>query len=170
MRAIPIMLGALLISTAAIFALEILEPSMLVHLKITEAQVQVRLLREAVLHYRSSFGALPPTLDQLAISGFMVRLPNDRWGNHYIYRQTESQDGFVVYSPGIDAIDQNGEGDDVINGEKKYDCDVYGVNCPLSPIEWAKLLSILLFVLSFAALAVTGVVGVCRLCFGRDAT
>ena len=72
MRAIPITLGALLVSTVAIFALETLEPSMIVDLKITEIQFQARLLREAVLHYKSSFGGLPETLDKLVSSGVMA--------------------------------------------------------------------------------------------------
>ena len=170
MRALSVTLSALFVSPVVIVALEKLEPSMIVDLKVTGVQFQARFLREAVLHYRTSFGALPTTLDQLVSSDVIVRLPKDSWGNRYIYRQTASQDGFVVYSPGIDTIDQNGGGDDVITGEKKYDCDIYGANCPLSPIEWAKLLSTLLFALSFAALVIIFVTRLYRSRFTRDAT
>ena len=81
-----------------------------------------------------------------------------------------SEDGFVVYSPGIDAIDQNGGGDDVITDEKDYECDVYGINCPLSPVEWGKLLSACLFVLSIAALMAILVIRLIRWCIIRNAT
>ena len=170
MRALSMTFGALLTSITIFIILEVAEPSMIVDHEVTSVQLEVRTLREAVIHYRASFGELPVSLDQLLSSGVIERLPKDRWGNRYIYRRTEAQHGFVVYSSGIDAIDQNGKGDDVITDEKNYGCSNYGINCPLTPFEWGKLLSVLFFVLSIVGLAVLTVIRITRWRKARKAT
>jgi hypothetical protein len=35
----------------------------------------------------------------------------------------------MVYSIGVDAIDSGGAGDDVVEFEKEYLCEAYGMNC-----------------------------------------
>lgn len=62
------------------------------------------------------------------------RVPSDPWGNTYAYAFRAGHAKPLVYSIGVNGIDEAGEGDDVIGPSKKYPCDVYGVDCGFTPL------------------------------------
>ncbi|MEK8035019.1 type II secretion system protein GspG [Ideonella sp. DXS29W] len=149
--------GSLALSFAAVVAFELISPSFIYEgdHKLRSAQTDLRILSGTVLSYRSKHGSLPDSLDQLATAGMVEKVPPDPWGGRYIYRRVDGGQGFQMYSAGIDTIDQRGQGDDIVTGEKEYKCDTYGSNCPLSPFEAARDALQLLFLIS--AITVVGV-------------
>jgi hypothetical protein len=128
---------------AALAVVEVFAPSVIIDLKIDGAILDLRNLHQAVLLYRSQSGAAPASLKELVASGIVQQVPSDPWGHEPILRHVGPNDGFVVYSVGADGVDQLGGGDDVITGPKKYECGVYGIDCPLPAVEWVRFVSFL---------------------------
>jgi general secretion pathway protein G len=92
-----------------VFALGALEES-----QIKEANIEVGNLSSMVEQYmlKGSPPKLPETLDQLAEGRNPItkKVPQDPWGNDYVYRKTGSRD-FELFSVGPDG--QEGTEDDV---------------------------------------------------------
>jgi hypothetical protein len=164
--------GTLAASFAAVVAFEVVSPSVIYEgdHKLRGAQTALRILSEAVRSYRAEHSSLPGSLDQLTGSGAFEKIPTDPWGGTYIYRHGEDGEDFEVYSSGIDAIDQGGLGDDVVTGDKEYQCKPYGASCPLPPLEAARLVCQLLFLLSVATSAGLLVALLSHRAFGKRAT
>jgi general secretion pathway protein G len=154
MRALPTALGTLAVSFAGLVALEIASP-MVSHgpeSRYYATRADLRNLHQAVLLFQRQRGSPPSSLEQLVQFGLLERLPADPWGNSYAYQQNGHGSNFFLYSPGADAMDQRGEGDDIAELEKGSECELYRANC-LEPqlANTARLASALLFVLSAAA-------------------
>jgi len=100
------------------------------HLKITKTFSDLDAIRTGVGRFRDQYQRYPSTAEGLAVlaPGFFVRVSNDPWGNPYVYRSSAAEH-FVVYSTGVDGIDEGGAGDDVTTSDKEYECSTYGVNC-----------------------------------------
>jgi hypothetical protein len=62
------------------------------------------------------------------------RLPMDPWGNAYAYAFELHRSKPLVYSIGVNGIDERGGGDDVVGPSKNYSCEVYGVDCGFNPL------------------------------------
>jgi hypothetical protein len=105
----------------------------------------------ALDRYRKEKGTFPTEEQGLRplVGEYFRELPVDPWGSNYIYRLNGAQ--FVLYSPGLNKIDEGGAGDDIILGPKKYRCEEYGVNCP-KPCETVQMASILFFPLCLISL------------------
>lgn len=72
----------------------------------------------------------------------------DPWGNKYKI----SSDRKFVYSFGADQVDNSGEGDDITDHEKVYDCETYGVDCNYPNIYTVFLVSTLFFCVVLCAI------------------
>lgn len=75
----------------------------------------IRALESAVLMYFEDNNVLPENLDKLTEKPkYMNNIPNDPWGNQYIYKVKlpKSKNGFKVYSIGQNSIDEECQGDD----------------------------------------------------------
>ncbi|MCK5225214.1 MAG: hypothetical protein KAQ89_00700 [Planctomycetes bacterium] len=82
--------------------------------KITElsyrikADVQATSIVIAILRYKKDNGDYPENLEQLVKSGYLKELPIDPWSEEpLIYKKTE--DDFMLYSVGLNFIDDGGE-------------------------------------------------------------
>ena len=149
LRASGVFAAAVLVLVAA----EIHTPSRIEHRKIDYAKHSMPDLHAAVGLYKVEKGKLPLSLREVLDSGYLVGgFPVDPWGSAYIYRLDSSAQGFALYSAGADRIDQGGEGDDVIRGEKEYSCDVYRVNCPVPTNTLVKVGALVVGLLSFLAM------------------
>ncbi len=66
----------------------------------------------------------------------------DPWGQPFRYRTTSESRGFIVYSVGINGIDEHGAGDDVTDSTKRYRCEDYRHNCDRN-VHFAAILAML---------------------------
>jgi type II secretion system protein G len=107
----------------------------IVDLKITKAQQDLGAINAALGAYKSRHGDFPTESEGLSAltagrEPIVFHIPQDPWGNSYVYHYVPGANSFALYSPGIDHRDEGGGGDDVILGPKRYLCADYGVNCP----------------------------------------
>ncbi len=106
----------------------------------------------------------PSSLTELestgSMRGYLKKVSRDPWGGDYVYRRVS--DGYLIYSPGRDGKDDSGGGDDVVKEDKEYTCESYGVGRPKTPIELAKLVSLIVVVASFV-----GIFGLSMMLFFR---
>ncbi len=72
------------------------------------AQVQATPLIIAVHRYNKDFGCLPDNLNKLEKAGYIKKLPVDPYADSPLkYQKTD--DGFTVYSMGLNFVDDNGQ-------------------------------------------------------------
>jgi len=106
-----------------------------------QARVEIQTLRWALESFRGDYGrfpsdqegldALPHPPDEDHGPYIKKRVPpKDPWDRAYIYRSSPTGDRFTLYSSGRNGVDEQGEGDDIVSGQKKYACEEYGVGCP----------------------------------------
>lgn len=84
---------------------------------------------------------------------YMREIPQDSWGEPYIYELNSSGTDFLVYSSGPNRILESGLGDDIIGGEKEYACELYSECTKFSEYVWfgatiSALISLLLLIVS----------------------
>lgn len=130
----------------------------IVDLKITKAQQDLGSIETALGMYKAKHGDFPSEADGLAAltgpGGPLFRLSKDPWGNDYLYRRVAGVHSYLLYSPGVNHLDEGGLGDDVILGPKKYRCSDYGVNCPRTAGQLGALIALLLASISLVVGAV----------------
>jgi general secretion pathway protein G len=90
--------------------------------RVKKAEADIALLEQAAEMYRLSKLDYPSTSDglqALVAEGYVKRLPDDPWGNAYLYA-APGRDGrsFDIYSHGADGR-EGGEGDDADLGNWK---------------------------------------------------
>jgi hypothetical protein len=107
--------------------------------------------------YRKEHGSYPERLEQLPLD----HLPTDPWGTAYVYERSGTNQ-YVLRSAGANAIDENGEGDDITTWPKHYDCATYGVNCSPDLVDIARLVPLVTALASAAALLGLGALAVRR--------
>jgi general secretion pathway protein G len=84
--------------------------------------------------------------------GFFLRVSRDPWGNEYVYRA--DQGSFVLYSIGVDARDDGGDGDDVKSSKKGFEYSKCRVDCGIDLMEAkAFVLPVLLLASALVGLA-----------------
>ena len=133
----------------------------IVDLKITKAFSDLSSIQTGLNLYALKEHRYPTDTEGLnaLVPAVLLREGNDPWGTPYVYR---SQGRFyVLYSAGADGEDNRGEGDDVTDSSKKYECDVYGVNCPPDGRLIAAWVALAVFLFS----AVVGLLGGARWMF-----
>jgi len=118
----------------------------IVDLQINKAFSDLAAFRAALSNFEMRHHRYPTEAEGLEVlkPDFLKRVSRDPWGNSYVYRSKTSAT-CLVYSIGVDGIDQGGEGDDVTSHEKKYDYATYGVGFRLGASDIAVYLA--LFVL-----------------------
>jgi hypothetical protein len=127
----------------------------IVDLRITQAHQDLGTLQFAIDNYKAKHGRLPTESDGLtAVIGPSFHQPIDPWGQPYVYRRADGTDSYLIYSRGLDGVDDRGLGDDVMTGAKTYKCADYGVNCFPAPRDIVMWLGLLVF----AASLVVGIV------------
>src|SRR5689334_6832858 len=104
---------------------------------------EVQWLREQVKVFRDRNGAVPDNdvgLHALlkTTPPLLEKVPPDVWGNLYVYKQSSSGEGFVVYSVGLNGVDEDGAGDDITGPGKSYSCAEYEVDCPLKQSDFLR--------------------------------
>ena len=116
-------------------------PPLIVDLKIDKVRLgQIPMLTRTLEAFRDDYGRLPT--EQEGLSALLRppgnesdpyfkkgQLPIDPWGGSYVYHPAEDGRHFSLYSPGRNGIDEHGGGDDVVNWDKTYTCEEYGVGC-----------------------------------------
>jgi len=121
-------------ATSLVIAIVVAASGSIVALTISDAFQDLRVLKQALVIYQSKNGSLPDELtaleDQPGKPGILPKLRPDPWGNQYIYRRVPSSLGYLLYSTGVDGVDDSGQGDDVTDSPKQYSCADYGMNCP----------------------------------------
>lgn len=137
-----ILIATLCTSAAILVALEVGSPTVAdgpgSGNQLRTAQADLRILHKLVLLHRQTHKALPKSLIELG--GTRVLL--DPWGQPYAFERVAAGDGFMVYSIGRDGTAQAGAGDDVVIGDKNYDCKAYNLTCSPSPSYIAKALCV----------------------------
>jgi general secretion pathway protein G len=92
----------------------------LVNSKTTAAHQRLRVVRQALEHYKADHGRYPGTeeglsvlIDASPVGRYLVGRAalDDPWGHQYVYRNT--QDPLVLYSVGPNGVDEGGKGDDI---------------------------------------------------------
>ena len=124
----------------------------------------IRSLSAMIDLYRNDFNQLPSQnigFESLVNNEknikYLKKLPIDRWGTKYIYKV--SNNIFKIYSAGPDKIDNNGMKDDVILGNKSYDCETYhdcltAKDYISNTFEVIALVSLFLLLLSFLYISI----------------
>lgn len=78
--------------------------------------------------FRLERGSLPPSLSALEPE-YIRKLPDDGWGNAFVYRVFPGNTGYLLYSRGRNGIDESGGGDDITTEWKKFTCEQYEEVC-----------------------------------------
>jgi hypothetical protein len=74
----------------------------------SKAETEATLTIIAILRYRQDTGNYPERLDELITAGYLKEMPMDPWSDRpLVYRKTE--DGFTLYSVGLNFIDDGGK-------------------------------------------------------------
>ncbi len=108
--------------------------------RLHKAKTTLQIFQEAIEIYKKSQGKYPTTEEGLQsltesvgeLEFIIKRIPSDPWGSYYHYsnppliHQSEEYD---LYSYGINGIDEQGQGDDIVLWEKEYGCKAYGQYC-----------------------------------------
>lgn len=106
---------------------------------ITKARQDIKAIELGVQLFRNDNGRLPTEAEGLMFllekpasanmenwRPILDRLPDDPWGNEYLYRVTpNSGKEFEIYSIGPNGIDDGKIYDDVFLDKKGYDCELY---------------------------------------------
>jgi general secretion pathway protein G len=100
-------------------------------MRLKKALADLDALQQALSFYKKDHGDFPSQDAGLsALAGYIAHIPRDPWQGSYIYRRGEKSDGYLLYSAGVNGVDENGGGDDVTWPSKRYSCKDYGINCP----------------------------------------
>jgi general secretion pathway protein G len=121
--------------------------------------------RYTVGRYPTEAEGLGALLNPTSVGGpYLRRPPTDPWGNAYVYRLSPQGDTFSLYSRGRNGVDEEGGGDDVVNGMKAYTCEEYHVGChrACKATQIAAVVGLLLWI---AGLGLSTVVLVARWCW-----
>lgn len=78
--------------------------------------------------FRLERDSLPPSLNALEPE-YVRKLPDDGWGNAFVYRVLPGSAGYLLYSRGRNGIDESGGGDDITTEWKKFTCEQYEEVC-----------------------------------------
>lgn len=80
-------------------------------------KADIKLLGLALQAFHRDMGRYPEEQEMpLALTGkaYLDKWPKDGWGHAYRYRKTSgTPHPFMLYSPGPNGIDENGDGDDI---------------------------------------------------------
>jgi len=87
--------------------------------RITRVQADMKTLEDAIAHFQMDKGRYPESLEELVQEGILQALPQDPWGNAYVYEQTDdTTPPYTITCYGADGR-AGGEGDnkDLTNHE-----------------------------------------------------
>jgi len=125
-----------LAASLLVAAIEVIQPSVLVDRKIDEVRYgDLPAIAQALEIYKQKHGTLPtesegvPALAESSGArgeSILPKVPKDPWFHDYVYRRTAPGKGYVIYSIGRNGVDESGNGDDIVEGPKKYSCAEYG--------------------------------------------
>ncbi len=131
-------------------------PLLIIDLKIDKVRRgQIPIITDALAAFRADYGRLPTEQEGLSAllnppgnesHPYFRKLPIDPWGGSYIYHPVGDGEHFSLYSLGRNGVDEHGGGDDVVNWEKNYTCEDYGVGCR-RPCEIAQASALVALVL-----------------------
>lgn len=127
----------------SLFIIETIEPSRISHPRIVVAFSDLEQLRHAIELYKDDHSTQPPhsvgleaLLPTDSNPGYLMSVPRDPWGNEYLYLTSRD---YLVYSRGLNGIDERGSGDDVTVPDKEYSCQEYGIGCPVEPVAVLRI-------------------------------
>lgn len=130
--------SALLISIGVVVATENTCRSYLASSRLQYTRLDLEQLESVLALYRKEKGALPESLKLLSSNSYLKQsVTADGWGNPYVYRLVAESRNYVLYSRGVNGVDESGDGDDVTAKEKKFTCEQYQELCR-SPCEVVK--------------------------------
>lgn len=85
-------------------------------------------IETAIDLYRLKNGSLPLSLGVLEPE-YIRKLPDDGWGNPFVYRMSSETPGYLLYSRGRNGIDESRTGDDITTEWKTFSCEQYQEVC-----------------------------------------
>ena len=136
----------------ASLAVAIIRSGPIVDLEITKTQFDLRSIDTALTIYKAKHGHLPSEGEGLGVltgpGEPLAHVAGDPWLNAYQYRHASGTDTYLIYSLGRNHIDEGGAGDDIIIGDKYYQCVDYGLNCPPAPGKIASTIALAVAALS----------------------
>ena len=92
--------------------------------KVVSASFDLDVLRTGIQRWSDSRHRLPSEAEGLEVlengsDPALDHVPTDPWHHAYVYRLTAERPGFIVYSAGLDGVDDRGAGDDVTTGTSR---------------------------------------------------
>ncbi len=138
----------LLVSIAVIVASA---PGQIVDLRITKALSDLEALRAALDNFENTHGGFPSSQEGLEAltrpPATIKQLVKDPWLHRYVYARPDPG-SYLLYSVGMDGVDDAGGGDDITDHTKQYSCKYYGPNCGVTLRNTALLGGLILATLS----------------------
>jgi hypothetical protein len=113
--------------------------------------------------FRLERGSLPQSLSVLEPE-YIRKLPDDGWGNAFVYRVASEKPGYLLYSRGRNGFDESGNGDDITTEWKAFTCEQYEEVC-WTPGKVILITSLVTGLLS--AIALLGIVAISAYRFFR---
>ena len=93
---------------------------------------------------------------------YLKEVPVDSWGNPYLFEVENGNNGEVVklYSKGPNGVFESGDGDDIVNWEKGYNCEFYKT-CR-RPSEYIFMVSAILATISLIVILLIAILRVIK--------
>jgi len=132
--------------------------------RLAKSLADLDLLRTTIEQFRIAHGSAPNNsekLNALVAANLIEHLPSDPWMHPYVY-SVDTNGTYKVYSVGVNGLDEQGEGDDVVNREKRYRCEDYDVNCLPNTVYVIQISSFLITIISLLIGIIRGVMYVYR--------